>query len=159
MRVSGCLQLPAYLPEDLWKCRKALAKDMHLDVFDRGDAKIGSRCQLQREKDVVVVADDPPQPGIAQVAMGEQIDAVALDDCMQAVVVPGRGVDPLSPAKIFLGFMKHRQFTKGAINHINGFRSILRLDINLDGCTQTHRCVWKFPQYCLRAEYLQLRVI
>jgi hypothetical protein len=31
----------------------------HLNVFDRGDAKISSRQQLQREKDIIVFADDP----------------------------------------------------------------------------------------------------
>lgn len=48
-------------------------------MFAGGNAQRQTRLERQREKDVVVVADDPPEPGVTQIAVREQIQAVALD--------------------------------------------------------------------------------
>jgi len=79
------------------------AEKVHTHVFHRWNAKLGPRYKLQREKDVVVIADDPPELGITQVAVGDKIDAIAGDNGVQPVVVSGCGIDPLPPAEIFTG--------------------------------------------------------
>ncbi|SPD74384.1 hypothetical protein PITCH_A230071 [uncultured Desulfobacterium sp.] len=58
----------------------------HADVFRRWDAQDGPRRQVQGEENVVVVADDPPEIGLSQIAMGEQIDPVPLDHRVKPVV-------------------------------------------------------------------------
>ena len=58
-----------------------------------------------------------------------------------------------------LGLMKHRQFIYRTIDGINGFGSILRLDIDFNGCAEAFRCIREFPQQGLRAEYPELGVV
>jgi len=77
----------------------ASVEQAHLDVFAGGNAQRQTRLERQREKDVVVVADDPPEPGVTQIAVRQQIQTVALDHGVQAVVVSGDGVDALAHAE------------------------------------------------------------
>ena len=68
-------------------------------MFARGNAQGQAGLERQWKKEVVVVADDPPEPGVTQIAVREQIQTVAFDDGVQAVVVSGGGVDALAHAE------------------------------------------------------------
>lgn len=65
-------------------------------MFARGNAQGQAGLERQREKEVVVVADDPPEPGVTQIAVREQIQTVALDYGVQAVVISRSSVDALA---------------------------------------------------------------
>ena len=42
-------------------------------MFAGGNAQCQARIERQREKEVVVITDDPPEPGVTQIAVREQI--------------------------------------------------------------------------------------
>jgi len=51
--------------------------------------------EVQREEDVVVVADDLPQVSVAEVAVCEDIEPFAVGDGMERIIVSRGGVDSL----------------------------------------------------------------
>lgn len=63
------------------------------DLLRRWNSQDSPRLQLQWKEDIVVVANHPPQIRVAEVAIGDEVDAVAFDHGVEDVVGLGRGID------------------------------------------------------------------
>ena len=65
------------------------SNEPHGDVLQRGNTQNRPHLELQREEDVVVVADDPPQLGASKIACGEAVHPIPFDHGVEAVIRPG----------------------------------------------------------------------
>ena len=73
-----------------------LSNETHAHVLHRWNARDRSEVEFQRELDVVVVAEDPPQLGVSQIAGNRRVHTVPGHDAVEAVVRP-RGRVQASP--------------------------------------------------------------
>ena len=69
----------------------------HAEPLPRRHAESLSSGQLQRPKDVVVVADHPPEFGATQISRRQNVNSISLDHRVEVIVGP-RGCFDLRPA-------------------------------------------------------------
>jgi hypothetical protein len=93
---------------------------MHIDVIYGRDAENLPERQLQWEKEVVVIANDPPEFGIAEITVSQQIYPVAIHHGVKTVVETRRGIDtPTHSERVaFVAFVENRLGVTGIFaNH------------------------------------------